>query len=181
MICCYAILRGFFSLYVPWLMYSETTRLLFKIDPRPPKKRRSELRMQRKDPQELLKEARANVQNQVWLTSSILDRLVLTIETFMSGLCSCRNSKFGRIVEDGSNQIKNELNIIKFVRQQRFNECAMLNLLNFNQRRLVEQQAKCNLVIWPLAKNVTPLGTQHKTYENSSDYTSDEDFDFLEK
>lgn len=30
-------------------------------------------------------------------------------------------------------------------------------------------------------ENVTPLGTQHKTYENSSDYTSDEDFDFLEK
>jgi hypothetical protein len=57
----------------------------------------------------------------------------------------------------------------------------MLNLMNFNQRRLVDQQAKQALVIKPLAKFVTPLGTQYRKYEDSSDYTSDEDFDFMDR
>ena len=56
----YIVLKCFFSIYVPWLMHAETVRLLFKIDPRKPKKKRSELRLARKDPEELLKEAREN-------------------------------------------------------------------------------------------------------------------------
>ena len=59
----YAVLKTFFQIYVPWLMYSETVRLLFKIDPRPPRKKRSELRMQKKDPMEMIKEAQANVRS----------------------------------------------------------------------------------------------------------------------
>lgn len=118
--------------------------------------------------------------NQVWITSTWCDRFLLMLESFMAVIFSCRVNKYSRIVQDGSNQIKNELNILKYIKQSRFNEFAMLNLMNFNQRRLVNQQAKCALVIWPLAKEVTPLGTTHKNYENSSDYTSDEDFDFLE-
>jgi len=42
-------------------MNAETVRLLFKIDPRKPRKKRSELRMAKKDPMELLKEAKENV------------------------------------------------------------------------------------------------------------------------
>jgi hypothetical protein len=53
----YAVLRVFFSIYVPWMMYSETVRLLFKLDPRKPRAKRSELRMSKKDPLELIKEA----------------------------------------------------------------------------------------------------------------------------
>jgi hypothetical protein len=134
----YAVLKAFFQIYVPWQMYAETVRLLFKIDPRPVRKKRSELRMQRKDPAELLKEARDSVQAQVWITSSIIDRFVLIFESFISVMFNCRNNKFSRIVEDGRNQIMNELNILKFVKQQRFYEMAMLNLMNFNQRRLVD-------------------------------------------
>jgi hypothetical protein len=117
----------------------------------------------------------------VWITSSIIDRVVLFIESFFSLLFTCRANKFSRIVEDGKNQIKNELNILKFVKQSRFYECAMNNLLNFNQRRLVEQQARTILVIKPLAPKITPLGSIRRHYNGSSDYTSDEDFDFLEK
>lgn len=50
----YAVLKAFFNIYVPWQMNAETVRLLFKIDPRRPKKKRSELRMAKKDPMELL-------------------------------------------------------------------------------------------------------------------------------
>lgn len=57
----YTILKAFFQVYVPWMMYAETVRLLFKIDPRKQRKKRSELRMQKKEPMELLKEARDNV------------------------------------------------------------------------------------------------------------------------
>lgn len=57
----------------------------------------------------------------------------------------------------------------------------MDNLMNFNQRRLVTQQAKTALVIRPLASEITPLGLYHKKYVDSSDYTSDEDYDFIEK
>jgi hypothetical protein len=46
----YVVLKFFFSIYVPWLMYAESVRLLFKIDPRKPKKPRSELRLAKKDP-----------------------------------------------------------------------------------------------------------------------------------
>jgi hypothetical protein len=74
----------------------------------------------------------------------------------------------------------NELNIMKFMKQQRFYEMAMLNLMNFNQRRLVEQQAKGVLVIKPFAPEVTPLGTIKRKGLDESDYTSDEDFDFIE-
>lgn len=151
MFCLYIVLKAFFSIYVPWLMYAETVRLLFKIDPRKPKKPRSELRLSRKEPSELIKEAKDNVKSQVWITSSMLDRFVLTLESFISFFFSSRMNKFAKIVQDGSHQIKNELNILKFMRMARFNECAMLNLMNFNQRRLVEQQAKSVLVIKPLA------------------------------
>ena len=57
----YFVLKLFFQFYVPWLMYAETVRLLFKIDPRKPKKKRSELRLAKKDPEDLLKEARDNI------------------------------------------------------------------------------------------------------------------------
>lgn len=175
----YSVLKAFFQIYVPWLMYAETVRLLFKIDPRKPKKPRSELRLAKKDPADLLREAQENVRAQVWITSSILDRIVLTFESFASVIFSCRNTKFSRIVNEGSNQIKNELNIIKFVRSIRFIECALANLVNHQQKRLIDQQAKSVLVIKPLANMITPLGTMRKKYEDSSDYTSDEDFDFI--
>lgn len=45
---------------------------------------------------------------------------------------------------------------------------------------MTDQQARCALVIKPLASQLTPLGMLHKKYEDSSDYTSDEDFDFVE-
>jgi hypothetical protein len=57
----YSVLKVFFSIYVPWQMNAETVRLLFKIDPRKPRKKRSELRLSKKDPLELLKEAKENV------------------------------------------------------------------------------------------------------------------------
>jgi len=177
----YAVLKAFFQIYVPWLMYAETVRLLFKIDPRKPKKPRSELRLAKKDPAELLREAQESVRAQVWITSNFLDRIVLTFESFASVLFSCRNNKFSRIVNEGSNQIKNELNIIKFVRSTRFIECALANLVNNQQKRLIDQQAKSVLVIKPLSNLITPLGTLRKKYEDSSDYTSDEDFDFIER
>lgn len=131
MFCLFVVLKVLFNIYVPWLMYAETVRLLFKIDPRKPKKPRSELRLAKKDPEELLREAQENVRAQVWITSSILDRLVLTLESFTSVIFSCRKTKFSRIVKEGSNQIKNELNIIKFVRSTRFIECALANLVNY--------------------------------------------------
>ena len=37
------------------------------------------------------------------------------------------------------------------------------------------------MVIKPFALKVTPLGSIRRNYNDSSDYTSDEDFDFLEK
>lgn len=67
------------------------------------------------------------------------------------------------------------------MKSARFLECAMNNLMNFNQRRLVMQQAKTALVIRPLADEITPLGLYHKKYADSSDYTSDEDYDFVQK
>lgn len=42
-------------------------------------------------------------------------------------------------------------------------------------------QAKCALVIKPLGPKLTPIGTFTKSYVDSSDFTSDEDFDFIEK
>ena len=115
------------------------------------------------------------------MTSSVGDRLILTIESFVSTLFSCRANKFSRIVEDGSNQVKNELNILKFVRNAKFYASAFENLMNFNQRRLVNVQAKAALVLKPLAKEVTELGSiKKKNYEDDSDYTSEEDFDFIE-
>lgn len=57
---------------------------------------------------------------------------------------------------------------------------AMLNLMNFFQRRLVDQQAKGVLVIKPLANQITPLGVARRKGKDESDYTSDEDFDFIE-
>lgn len=120
-------------------MYAETVRLLFKVDQRKPKKPRSELRLAKKEPDELLKEAKETQQALVYLTSSIGDRIILTIESFVASIFSCRGkgNKFNRIVEDGANTIKNELNILKFVRNAKFYESALENLMNFNQRRLV--------------------------------------------
>lgn len=111
----FTLLKTFFGIFVPWLKWAETVRLIFKIDPRVPKKKRSELRMAKKDPRDLIKEARDNIKNQIWITSSIRDRIMLTIETFMAYIFSCRANKFGKIIKDGTHQIKNEMNILKFV------------------------------------------------------------------
>ena len=112
----FTILKTFFGIFVPWLKWAETVRLIFKIDPRIPKKKRSELRMAKKDPRDLIKEARENIKNQIWITSSIRDRLMLTVETFMAYIFSCRPNKFGKIIKDGTHQIKNEMNILKFIK-----------------------------------------------------------------
>lgn len=68
----------------------------------------------------------------MYLTSSICDRIILTLESFVSSIFSCRGNKFNRIVEDGANTVKNELNILKFVRNAKFYESALENLMNFN-------------------------------------------------
>jgi len=59
----FTVLKFIFSIYVPWLKWAETVRLLFKIDPRVPKKPRSELRLRRKDPLDLIREAKENIKN----------------------------------------------------------------------------------------------------------------------
>jgi hypothetical protein len=59
----FTVLKFIFSIYVPWLKWAETVRLLFKIDPRVPKKPRSELRLRRKDPHDLIREAKENIKN----------------------------------------------------------------------------------------------------------------------
>ena len=99
----YVFLKFLFGMYVPWLMHSESVRLLFKVDPRKPKKKRSERRLLTKEPDELLKEAKENQKALVWMTSSVFDRLVLSMEALFSGVFSCRGSKFARIVNEGTN------------------------------------------------------------------------------
>ena len=40
---------------------------------------------------------------------------------------------------------------------------------------------RCALVLKPLEKQITELGTKKKKYDDDSDYTSEEYFDLLEK
>ena len=126
----YVLLHLFFSRYVSWIMYLEIIRNLFKIDPSRGKKPKAAKKLQSKDPNALLYEAKQSIQNRVKLTPSTTDNIVLFLEA-LTRKFACRQTRFARIVNEGITQIRAELNIYNYMRKIRMTDAVVKALTTF--------------------------------------------------
>ena len=104
------ILSLWFKLWVSWLMHLTIVRNLFRVDPAQAKKPKSKQAMERKDPRQLLQEARTVARKRVNMTRTACDRFVLLFEALIA-VITCKATKFGKILAQGKQEIKDDLNV----------------------------------------------------------------------
>lgn len=111
------VLRWFFGLFMPWFMELSIILRMFKVDPSKGKRPR-DYNLDDTNPREMIEKAKERLKERVPITQKCCSLCLLIFEKFIARLC-CINSKFGRIVNQGSRTIKRELNLFNFLKNQR--------------------------------------------------------------
>lgn len=172
-----------------WFTYFSVIVRLFKVDPSKGKIPRDPTALERCDAKELLESAKARVKERTYLTSGYWSLLTLNFEALMSQALTCRPSKFGRIIEQGTRQMRSELDLFSFLKKMKELTATIDAVTTFEQRRMIRQQVKAGLLVAPYDptnvkdKSKDPKGKRAPRLWASSDEdtSSEEDFNFLEE
>jgi len=62
-------------------------------------------------------------------------------------VCCCKLNKYGQSVRQGRRQIERELNLSRFLKQQRRIKATLNAITTYEQRRLIKQQVKAGLYV----------------------------------
>ena len=81
--------------------------------------------------EELLEKAKEIVKNRVTITNRFCDKFMLILESAVQS-CVCRQSRFSRIVHEGMDQIKGELDIYNYMKKLRMSYAVINALTTFN-------------------------------------------------
>jgi len=122
----------FLSRFVPWMMFVEIIRELFRVDPSKAKKPKAAAKFKSKATGDVLQEAKATVKNRVRLTSSTCDNIVLFLEAVTKRFLCIRPSRFARIINEGMGQVRGELDIYNYMRKIRMTDAVTKALTTFN-------------------------------------------------
>ena len=189
---CVAVASYIFSLFMPWLMHLRIIQGLFRVDPSKGKKPKSQTKMNSRKNEDLLEDARNAMRRRVPLSNSVCDKVILGLESSIKW-CTCKRTKFSRIVHEGMDQIRRDLDIFNHLRKLRLIQATVNALTTFNQRRLLLHQVETSFLLTPMAKARKEAagkgkdGKSRKRRErplaakSSSDTESEEDFEFIEK
>lgn len=190
MIVLFAFVRFFAWLWMPWFTYFSVIVRLFKVDPSKGQMPRDPTAVEKAEPADLLKQAKERIKSRVPITQNPCSLAVLNFEALISQIFTCRHSKFGRILEQGTHCIRKELDLFNFLKKMKEIQATMEAVTTFEQRRLIKQQVKAGLLVAPVdtGKNKDADGKDGKKKGNkklwgSSDEetSSEEDLNFLEE
>ena len=87
--------------------------------------------MQSMAPERLLKEARKTMQSRAVITGKSCDKLILLLESLIK-YCSCTKTKIARIVSEGTENIRGELDIHNYLTKMRLASATLDSLTTFN-------------------------------------------------
>lgn len=98
--------------------------------------------------------------------------------------CCCRDTKFNKSVKQGRGVIRRELDLFKFLANQRKYEATMNAMTTYDQRRLIKQQVRAGLLVAPVkggSKYKDAKKDSKKLWDSEDEETSsDEDFHWLQ-
>ena len=178
---------------MPWFTYFSVIVRLFRVDPSKGKIPRDPTLVEKAEPDQLLAAAKARVKERVPLTQNECSLAVLNFEALVTKIFTCRHSKFGRILEQGTTHIRRELDLFNFLKQQRQIMATLDCITTFEQRRMIRQQVKAGLLVAPMTGGAKDGGKgkgkgkdgkrgASKLWNSDDESTSsDEDFNFLEE
>lgn len=112
---CYCIIRFFAWLFMPWFTYMSVIIRLFKIDASKGRMPRDPTAIDETEPKELVENAKKRIKERVAMNKNPCDIKVLSCEALIVKAFTCRPSKFGRMLEQGTASIRRELNLFKFL------------------------------------------------------------------
>lgn len=183
----------FFYFFVDYSMYLSIVTRLFTIDPSRGKQRVDfGYEDDKRSNKQLLQTAKDRLKERASITKKPWDLFVLNLEHFVSRLCTCRDSKFGRIIGQGTRSIRRELDIFRWLKTQREVQATIDTLTTFEQRRLIKHQVKAGLFVSNQDKNDKggkrgkggkggKGGSDDGEYTEDNGSSSDEDFHFIEQ
>lgn len=133
--------------------------------------------------EELLEDARNAMRKRAPLSNNSCDKVVLAFESSVKW-CTCTRTKFSRIVHEGMDQIKKDLDIHNHLKKIRLIQATVNALTTFNQRRMLLHQVETSFLLRPHLKPgrlVKGKDGKVRRLASSSDTEteSDEDFEFL--
>ena len=128
---CVAVFSYIFSLFMPWLMHLQIIQGLFRVDPSKGKKPKSAAKMNSKKNEELLEEAKNAMKRRVPLSNGCCDKVILALEASIKW-CTCKRTKFSRIVHEGMDQITRDMNIFNHLKKLRLIQATVNALTTFN-------------------------------------------------
>jgi len=134
---CYCIIRYFAWLWMPWFTYLSVIVRLFKIDASKGRMPRDPTAVDKTNNEDLVAQCKERVKSRVKMNHNCCDIKVLSFEALITKMFTCRPSKFGRILEQGTAMIRRELNLFKFLKKMREIEATLYSITTFEQRRLI--------------------------------------------
>lgn len=174
-------------------MHLYIIRTLFKVDNNPRKKPQSQAKLNEKNHDGLVKEAKESHKYRVRLTTSKCDSCMLIFESVIR-IITCGKNRWSRTMQEGEKQIKGELDIFNYMRRLRMTAATVNALTTFNQRRLLEAQVETSFLLQPLKNqgnddDKSATGKKKRRLsrsgsfmdESSSAEESEEDFAFLDQ
>jgi len=163
-------------------MHLQIIQGLFRVDPTKGKKPKSKAKMDSRKNEELLEDARNAMRKRTPLSNNACDKVVLAFESSVKW-CTCTRTKFSRIVHEGMDQIKRDLDIHNHLKKMRLIQATVNALTTFNQRRMLLHQVETSFLLRPhlqRGKEVKGKDGKIRRLASSSDDTeSDENFEFL--
>lgn len=174
-------------------MHLYIIRTLFMVDNNPRKKPQSQAKLNEKNHDGLVKEAKESHKYRVRLTTSKCDSCMLIFESVIR-IITCGKNRWSRTMQEGEKQIKGELDIFNYMRRLRMTAATVNALTTFNQRRLLEAQVETSFLLQPLKNqgnddDKSATGKKKRRLsrsgsfmdESSSAEESEEDFAFLDQ
>lgn len=108
------------SFTVPYLAYLSIVTRLFRTDPNKGQIPRDPLLMEKATPQELLKLAKQKIKDRKPLSKGRCDTCgQITKMICVKVFCCCRDTKFAKVVKQGRGHMTRELDLFRFLKNQR--------------------------------------------------------------
>jgi hypothetical protein len=128
-----------FHLTMNWLTYLDIIVRLFKVDPAKGQTPRDPYAVEKASAKNLITMAQRRLKERKPVTSGACQLCLLNTEAGIKKILTCQTNKFGRILNQGRSQIRRELNLFTFLKQQREIQATLDAIVPFANRRILKR------------------------------------------
>jgi hypothetical protein len=162
-----------------FLTYMHVIMGLFKVDPAKGQTPRDPHSIERSTPANLLTMAQRRLKERKPLNGNPILNALLNVEAAIMRVFTCKDNSWALILNQGRSQIRRELNLFNFLKQQREIAQTFEAVAPFETRRIIKKQVKAGLLVAPYNRMMQKLYGGRLWGSEEEPDSSEEDLDYL--